>query len=1117
MQRWRKGFMLHGAAALGLTIASIAQAQSEASSHWAEGFAHPPASARPHVWWHWMNGNVDADGARRDLDWMAASGIAEAHIFEGGMGTPTIIPERRSYMSPEWQEVLRASMDQAGKRGMTLGIATSPGWSATGGPWVKPEDAMKKLVWSETLVDGGHALHLALPQPPSVAGPFQDVPMAMVSTGHTDAPSLYGDARVLAMPVTASPLPVPQITVSGGPAPTATALSNGRFADSFDLPATADGAWIAYHYDTPQTVRAALAGVPARSGFGTPNPALATLEASDDGEHWRQIASFAANAPSSLSSPAKAASFAPVTANWFRLRLKHDPAPGFIDHFTFAPGALRPPFNTAPPASFAVSEFTLSAEGHVNRAIEQAGFATLSDYTAAATPEASGPAPQSVIDISRFMAADGTLNWTPPPGRWRILRMGWSLTGHHNDPAPDEATGLEVDKLSAPRVAAYLDHYLGLYAAALGKDAFGPKGLSALLSDSIEAGPQNWTETLPAEFARRRGYDPTPWLPTLAGYVVGDARSSDGFLHDWRQTIGDLYAEAYYGTIAQAAHARGMTLSAEALEDHRPQLGDDMTMRARADVPMGAMWTIAPDAEAQPTYRADLKGAASVANVYGRSAVAAESMSAFGHPWGFAPADLKRTVDAEFALGVNRIHIHESAHQPLPDAAPGLALATFLGQYFNRNETWAPMADGWISYLARSSYLLQQGHHDADIACFYGEDAPLTSLYGDRVMEQVPAGHDYDFLNREGLLTRISVRDGQLVTPDGQSWRALYLGGDSGRMSLPVLRKIRDLLQAGATVIGPRPSGSPSLADDPGEVSATIAAIWGDGKNPAISPHLHEGREMAPALRAEAIAPDWIWQGSGALTVLHRKAGDGDIWFVSNPSSVTAKGAISLRGAGLDPELWHAETGRVEAAGFTAAHGRTEIPLALASGEAVFVVMRRPTTLAHRAVSPRVERPLMALTDGWSVTYQSGRGAPAGESATGLTDWSQSPEAGIRYFSGIGTYRRSLTLPRGWAPPQGRLSLDLGQVHDVADVTVNGHRAGVAWRAPYQVDVTGLLHTGTNTISVRVANLWVNRLIGDAQPGAKKITHVTGPTYAADAPLRPSGLLGPVRLMAAPR
>ncbi len=802
-----------------------------------------------------------------------------------------------------------------------------------------------------------------------------------------------------------------------------------------------------------------------------------------------------------------------MTARWFRLRLRHDPAPGFIDHFTFAPGALRPPFNTQQPTSFAVSEFTLSAEAHVNRAIEQAGFATLSDYTAATTPATSGPAPTAVIDITRFVTADGTLNWTPPAGRWRILRMGWSLTGHHNDPAPEEATGLEVDKLSATRVAAYLDHYLGLYAATLGKDAFGPKGLSTLLSDSIEAGAQNWTETLPAEFARRRGYDPTPWLPTLAGYVVGDARASDGFLHDWRQTIADLYADAYYGTIAKAAHARGMTLSAEALEDHRPQLGDDMTMRARADVPMGAMWTIPPGAEAQPTYRADLKGAASVANVYGLSAVAAESMSAFGHPWGFAPVDLKRTVDAEFALGVNRIHIHESAHQPLADVAPGLALATFLGQYFNRNETWAPMADGWISYLARSSYLLQQGRHGADIAYFYGEEAPLTSLYGDKAPVGIPTGHDYDFLNPEGLLTRVSVRDGRLVTPEGQSWRILYLGGDSGRMTMPVLRKIRDLLKAGATVIGPRPNGSPSLADDPAEVSATIAAIWGDGKASAISPHLHEGREIAPALQAEAVTPEWLWQGSGQLAVLHRIAGDGEIWFVSNPSSGAAKGSISLRGTGLDPELWHAETGRAEVADFTMAKGRTDVPLDLAAGDAVFVVMRRRTTQTHRHSAPRMERPVMVLADDWRVTYQSGRGAPAGERPTMLTDWSQSPEAGIRYFSGIGAYRRTVNMPKGWAP-RGRLSLDLGQVRDVADVTVNGHRAGVAWKAPYRVDVTGLLHPGSNTVSVRVANLWVNRLIGDAQPGAQAIAHVTGPTYAADAPLRPSGLLGPVRLIA---
>ncbi|WP_169805724.1 glycosyl hydrolase [Novosphingobium rosa] len=254
-------------------MANLAQAQGDSSSSWEKGFANPPAKARPHVWWHWMNGNVDADGARRDLDWMAASGIAEAHIFEGGMGTPTIIPQRRTYMSPQWQEVLRASVDQAGKRDMTLGIATSPGWSATGGPWVKPEDAMKKLVWSETLVDGGSPLQLSLPQPPSVAGPFQDVPFAMVSTGPTQAPSLYGAVRVLAMPVTAAPLPQPRITVSGGDAPAAATLTNGRFADSFDLPSTADGAWIAYQYDSPQTVRAALAGVPARSGFGTPNPA----------------------------------------------------------------------------------------------------------------------------------------------------------------------------------------------------------------------------------------------------------------------------------------------------------------------------------------------------------------------------------------------------------------------------------------------------------------------------------------------------------------------------------------------------------------------------------------------------------------------------------------------------------------------------------------------------------------------------------------------------------------------------------------------------------------------------------------------------------------------------
>jgi hypothetical protein len=1102
------------ALALAGAFAPGVHAQQSATPDWEEAFRHPPAAARPHVWWHWMNGNVDAEGARRDLAWMASVGIAEAHIFEGGMGTPTVVPQRRPFMSPGWQEALKASADAAAHLGMTLGLATSPGWSATGGPWVAPGDAMKKLVWSRTEIAGGQHVHQTLPQPPAVAGPYQDVPLSLLTPGEKDGPHFYRDSRVLAWPVTGEALPQPRITVSGGATLQAPALSNGHFADGQSVPLVDGAAWVVYSFDTPQTLRSATVGLPAPSGFGMPNPPLARLEVSDDGQSWRKLADLPPTPAPALAMPMRSASFAPVTTRHIRLLLTPDPAPAFADQFTFAPGAVKPPFAGPPPKAFQLSEFTLSAQPQVSRAAEKAGFSTLGDYDAAADGPAQGVDPAGVIDISAHMAPDGTLDWTPPPGRWQVLRMGFSLTGHQNGPAPEEATGLEVDKLSAPRVSAYLDHYLGLYRAALGAKAFGPGGLTSLLSDSIEAGPQNWTETLPETFAQRRGYDPTPWLPALTGQIIGDTRRTEAFLHDWRQTIAELYADAHYGTIAKAAHANHLTYSAEALEDHRPQLGDDMAMRARADVPMGAMWTVDSGTKPSPTYVADLKGAASVAHLYGKPVVAAESMSAFGRPWAFAPVDLKPTVDLEFALGVNRIHIHESAHQPLADAAPGLALATFLGQYFNRNETWAPLADGWISYLARSSALLQQGLHSADIAYFYGEEAPLTSLYGDHPLGDVPKGYDYDFVNAEALATRLSVKDGRLVTADGQSYRLLMLGGDSARMTLPTLHHLRDLLAAGATVVGKRPAGSPSLADDPAQVSALVDQLWGDGQHGPVA-GLYA--DLPSALEASGLAPDWRWDAAGDLAVLHRKGAKGDLWFVSNRAGKAISGTLDLRITGRLPELWHADTGRIEPVSYRMAQGRTLIPLTLPRDEAIFVVFRKPTAVAARTVPAASPRVIAQMADGWQRSFQARRGAPEGTHPAALGDWSKEADPGIRYFSGLATYNRDLPLPKGWHAPKGRVEIDLGEVRDVADVAINGQRAGVAWKPPYRVDITGLLHAGTNRVTVRVANLWVNRLIGDQQKGATRIAVVTGPTYQADAPLRPSGLLGPVTVIATGR
>ncbi len=379
--------------------------------------------------------------------------------------------------------------------------------------------------------------------------------------------------------------------------------------------------------------------------------------------------------------------------------------------------------------------------------------------------------PQSdVIDLTGKMKPDGSLDWTPPAGNWIILRIGSSLTGHENGPAPAEATGLEVDKLNKDYVKNYVDGYLKMYADTVGSEKMGSDGISYMLTDSIEVGPQNWTDHILDEFQARRGYDAHPWLPALTGVVIKSTEDTDRFLWDFRRTISQLIAENHYGEISDELHAHGMRYYGEALEQHRPSLGDDMEMRSKTDVPMGAMWTYAGNPTPEVDYIADLRGAASVAHVYGQNLVGAESMTSRGPAWSFSPNSLKKVADLEFALGVNRFEIHESAHQPVADLAPGLTLGPY-GIWFNRNDTWAEQAKPWVTYLARCSDLLQQGRFNADVAYFYGEEGPLTAVFGWKAITDAPDGYAFDFVNSDVVLHQLSVKE--VGPPHGSVWREL--------------------------------------------------------------------------------------------------------------------------------------------------------------------------------------------------------------------------------------------------------------------------------------------------------------------------------------------------------
>ena len=1064
------------------------------------GFNEPPSATRPWVWWHWLNGNVSAEGAKLDLEWMKRIGIGGVQLFEGDLATPQLLSKPLPYMTPEWRNALRQSVATAARLGLGFSIATSPGWSATGGPWVRPEAGMKKLVWSDVIVSGtGSRATIQLPLPPSVSGPFQDISVTTNADG--GLPNFYRDAAVLAYPDHSKPAWMPRRVLSSVGVVGFTGLADSEYATAVSIPFKSDGkAWLVQDFGRPVAVHSVVAGVPPERGFGAPPPPEALLEASDDGVVFRKVAHL----PISRS-PVRSASFEAVSARYFRLALAPKAPDGPPP--AMAPGAVMPDF-PAPPSHYEISEFRLMSQPLVNRFEEKAGFAAAADYYGLDTANglsSDAIQPDQIIDLTRRMDEDGTLHWTPPPGQWRVVRMGYSLTGHRNGPAPKDATGLEVDKLSALHVGDYLSTYLEKYDEAVGPSLIGKRGIDSLLSDSIEAGAQNWTDDMIGEFQRRRGYSMLPWLPTLTGTIVGDAGRSDRFLWDFRRTIADLIAQNHYGTIAKEAHARGLSYYAEALEDHRPQLGDDMAMRQNADVPMGAMWTIAPGQQAKPTFVADIKGAASVAHIYGKTQVGAESLTALGQPWAFSPRDLKSTIDLEFALGVTRPIIHTSPHQPFVDGhKPGIALAVVLGQYFSRNETWAEQAKGWTDYLARSSFLLSQGRSVADVAYFYGEEAPITGLFGDRGPRDIPSGHDFDFVNADVLLNQLSVQDGDLLTKAGTRYSVLVLGGSSARMTLPVLRRIEALVDAGASVVGPRPIASPSLSDDPVQFTSIVDRLWSAGK---ILPTAEAG------LAARGIEPDWILSSPDApIALLHRQLDDGEIYFISNRAATDQTLNVDFRVAGKAPQLWRADTAQIEDASFWVRGKRTVVPLMLGPDEALFVVFRQPTATSARTISRPVTKATQNMTGSWNVSFQAELGAPAAIQMPLLRPLNEASDSGVRYFSGTASYTSNATIQKSWFKAKHDIVLDLGEVNDIAELAVNGRTVGQLWKAPYRINVGSYLKPGKNKIEVRVTNLWVNRLIGDAQPGAIPVTFTQGPAYRTDAPLLRSGLVGPVGL-----
>ena len=764
--------------------------------------------------------------------------------------------------------------------------------------------------------------------------------------------------------------------------------------------------------------------------------------------------------------------------------------------------------------------------------------------------------------------SEGGLAWSVPAGSWKILRFICSNTDEGlNCPSPN-SQGPVIDHLSGKATAAHLDHILDTLSK--GRDGFG--ALTHLMHDSYEVRPAtDWTPDFLERFQAANGYDARPWLPVLAGLTVGNAEQSERFRHDYTKLVSDLMVKDHYARSREILNRRGLKLLAEGGHGGHARV-DPLKALGAADIPMGEFWN----------HRKNwvTKEAASAAHIYGKTLVNSESLTGWQN-WQDGPAIYKQLTDIAFCAGLNQVTFHTFAHNPPSAGLPGFAY--HAGEHFNVNSTWWNQAEPMLADMARSSHLLQQGKFVADVAVYYGDDAPnlvparrisptIKSQWPDDKcahcgrdlpvdLSSLGHGYDYDYVNEEVLLDRMEFRDGRIVLPDGMAYRLLVLP-DREAISPEALRKIGALVKAGATVVGRKPERSNSLRGFPGcddEVRQMAAEIWGDCDGEAIRMHAYGkgkviwNRPLGEVLLDMGVAPDFTPDladnADRRIDFIHRQTDEEDIYFISNSSLERQVFSGNFRVASdRVPSFWHPDRGSVAPCHvYEKGNGSIKVPLDMAPLSSVFVVFRKgagddhlvtvgggieilvmeggnvkarvATAGTHRLAAASGKSAeiavdhvpaAMEIAGPWELEFPNGMGAPESLAMEKLTDWTESSNPGVKYFSGTATYRNRFGIP---AAPE-TLFLDLGAVREVAEVRVNGKDAGILWKPPYRVDIAPLLKSGTNEIEIFVTNLWNNRIVGDLQSDTgddftrTNLKH----KFSAKSPLIPSGLIGPVTL-----
>lgn len=1094
-------------------------------------------SSKPWVYWYWMQSAYSKEGITADLEAMKQAGIGGAYLMTiKGPANPPLMNPPVLQLSKEFWNLVHWALTEADRLSVKIAFHPADGFAVAGGPWITPEISMQKVVWSDLAVSGNNFKNIALQVPNHYKEYYKDIAVFAIPQNEEIVTSYQKQPKVTS-------------TLADFDA---SFLTNSAKEGQFRLK---EKGWIQYEFDEPFLCKS----IQIETKGNNYQAHRLIVEVSEDGKNFKSLGRLTTPRQGWQDTDAfYTHSLIPTKAKNFR--------------FVYNPEGTEPGAEDLDPAKWnqglKVAKIILSNEALIDNYQGKSGVIwRLSPQT---TEEQIGKSdcidPLKMINISKFVDANGVLNWkSPSKGNWRIIRFGYTSTGHENATA-GAGRGLEVDKFNTEAIRFQLDHWFGEMLRTAGPE-LASKVVKILHMDSWECGSQNWSPVFRDEFKKRRGYDIVDFLPVMAGIPVKDIQTSEKILYDVRKTISELVAENFFGTLKDIAKESNVKFSSENVAP--TMMSDGLLHFKYVDYPSGEFWLKSPTHD-KPN---DMLDAISGGHIYGKGIIQAEAFTELKMDWDEHPGNLKTLADRNYALGINRFFYHVFVHNPWTDRKPGMTLDG-VGSYFQRDQTWWKPGKAWVDYCQRVQFQLQKGKPVIDLAVFIGEDLPSRAMLPDRLVPFIPNvfgkeriesekirlenegqpslrapkevtssknstdlsqwtnamnGYQYDSFNADVLISRAKVENGKITFGGGISYGALLFPGShkmapNKMISLASAEKILELIKAGATIfVDEKPNLQPGIQseDDQKKWQNVVNEIWNNanssswkiGKGTVIKLPYLENNFASIGIMQDVYFPNLNRADSETIAWTHCKSETEDIYFISNQKEQKRTLEASFRISGKLPQWYNPVTDKTTVLeNWKIENGRTIVSLSLNENESGFVIFKEETKeVLSKAKVAEFEK-VQVLDENWELQFDPEfKGPKAVIKTNKLFDWSTSENDQIKYYSGTVIYKKEFVWK---GKDSNKIWLDLGEIANIAEISINGKDCGTLWTFPYKTDISSVLQKGKNTIVIKITNTWANRLMGDEKlPKEERLTWTTAPYRLEGNPLLKAGLLGPVTII----